>query len=330
MSIDTNPAVSMLRAPFPYFGGKSTVAPEVWQRFGDTPNYIEPFFGSGAILLARPAAHLHHTRIETVNDKDALLANFWRAVQHAPDEVAYHADWPVNEVDLHARHAWLHRQRADVERLIVDPDWYDAKIAGWWVWGISQWIGHGWCDKKALRGNGTTTRKRPHLTDKGRGVHKASLAGGGIMERMDALATRLRQVRVCCGDWSRICGPSVCEENGLTAVVLDPPYMHAERDPRLYAEDHDIAAEVRAWALERGNNPLYRIALCGLTREHEAHMPTSWTRYYWRTPGGYSGQGKQDMRTQGENRDECIWFSPHCLNVNRQLSLFDLEASDEY
>lgn len=43
-----------LRAPFPYFGGKMRVASVVWDRFGDVPNYVEPFFGSGAILLARP------------------------------------------------------------------------------------------------------------------------------------------------------------------------------------------------------------------------------------------------------------------------------------
>jgi site-specific DNA-adenine methylase len=43
-----------LKAPFPYFGGKSAIAPVVWQRFGDPPNYDEPFVGSAAVLLARP------------------------------------------------------------------------------------------------------------------------------------------------------------------------------------------------------------------------------------------------------------------------------------
>lgn len=43
-----------LKAPFPWFGGKSTVADLVWQRFGDVPNYVEPFFGSGAVLSLLP------------------------------------------------------------------------------------------------------------------------------------------------------------------------------------------------------------------------------------------------------------------------------------
>ena len=40
-----------LKAPFPYFGGKSRVAHEVWHRLGDVTNFIEPFCGSAAVLL---------------------------------------------------------------------------------------------------------------------------------------------------------------------------------------------------------------------------------------------------------------------------------------
>ena len=46
----------MLKAPFPWFGGKSRVADIVWDRFGDVANYVEPFFGSGAVLLG---CHIH-------------------------------------------------------------------------------------------------------------------------------------------------------------------------------------------------------------------------------------------------------------------------------
>lgn len=89
-----------LRAPFPWFGGKRRVAHHVWDRLGNVRNYIEPFFGSGAVLLGRPG----EPGIETVNDADAYLANFWRAISGDPDGVARYADWPVNEADLHARH----------------------------------------------------------------------------------------------------------------------------------------------------------------------------------------------------------------------------------
>ena len=182
--------MAALKAPFPYFGGKSKIAALVWERFGQVQNYVEPFFGSGAVLLGCPTPG--HT--ETVNDADGLLANFWRATAHDAEQVAHYADWPVNEADLHARHRWLVDRRPMVESLMADPEWYDAKAAGWWVWGISQWIGTGWCPvtSKASEkmpylsrpGSGlvnppTLPTKIPHMGgngDVGRGVHAGRLA----------------------------------------------------------------------------------------------------------------------------------------------------------
>src|ERR1019366_3612543 len=89
-------AFQPLKAPMPYFGGKLRVAAEVWRRFGDVMNYIEPFCGSLAVMLARP----DEPGIETANDADHFLVNFWRAVKADPDAVAYHADHIVSEADL--------------------------------------------------------------------------------------------------------------------------------------------------------------------------------------------------------------------------------------
>lgn len=70
----------MLKAPFPWFGGKSRAAPVIWAALGNVPNYVEPFAGSLAVLLNRP----HSPDIETINDLDSYLSNFWRAVQAGP------------------------------------------------------------------------------------------------------------------------------------------------------------------------------------------------------------------------------------------------------
>ena len=72
------------RAPFPWFGAKSRPAPLVWEAFGaDVNNYVEPFFGSGAVLLARPGGA---GKIETANDLDGHVVNFWRCMAYKPDE----------------------------------------------------------------------------------------------------------------------------------------------------------------------------------------------------------------------------------------------------
>ena len=332
-----------LIAPFPWFGGKRKVAAEVWRRLGDTPNYIEPFFGSGAILLGRP--EFDGNRIETINDADGHLANFWRSLQADPDGVARYAAWPVNELDLHARGDWLF-YRPDVkewvERLRSDPDYYDAKSAGWWVWFVSSWIGRlpsievsqikGWRERIQANSDrtGMVSRQLPHLGDTGKGVNRASLGSTDRREHLTAylrqLAARLERVRVCYGDWSRVTGPSVTYKHGLTAVFLDPPYSaEAGRDNGLYStESLTVAHDAREWAIANGDNPLMRIALCGYDGEgHEELSEHGWSSYAWKAPGGYGSQG--NGRGKDNAKREVIWFSPHCLNpdAEKEWRLFD-------
>lgn len=315
----------MLKSPFPYFGGKSRVAEAVWQRFGDVPNYVEPFFGSGAVLLSRP----HEPHVETVNDIDGLLTNCWRAIQHDPDGVAQWANWPVSELDLHARHNWLITQGAAlIEPMRNDPDLYDVKVAGWWLWGICQWIGSGWC--KEIR------RKCPHIGNAGMGINRTShqlphigSAGRGeaLREYITALSQRMERVRVCCGDWKRVLGPSPTTKIGTTAVFLDPPYSHDVRSSDIYAHDNDVSQGVREWAIANGDNPMLRIALCGYDNEHGGTMPEEWGCCAWKAKGGYASQG------DGSNDNavrERIWFSPHCLGRQRaQVSLFEMTGVSE-
>ena len=341
-----------LKAPFPWFGGKRRVADVIWQRFGDVPNYVEPFAGSLAVLLGRPTA----PRIETVNDKDAFLANFWRAVQADPVAVAHHADWPVNEADLKARHLWLVREgRPLVERCMEDPYYFDAQIAGWWVWGLSMWIGGEWCtDQRAKQqklpdlapGKGVHRRtvynqapdlrpkgvhravynqapashpmgvhtKRPQLGRGGRGVHRQGVTN--LDGYMVALSERLRRVRVCCGDWRRVLKPCGTTQIGCTGVLLDPPYSEQTgRNMDTYnVEDGQVAHAVRAWARAHGDDPAFRIALCGYEGEHDDLEAHGWSVHAWVAVGGYASFGKKSGREENRKRER-IWFSPHCLPV---------------
>ena len=297
---------SKLTAPFPYFGGKSLVANEVWARFGNVPNYVEPFAGSCAVLLARPT----EPNLETVNDADGLLSNFWRAIKYDPHAVAEWADWPVSEADLHARNRWLIGCRESLtEKLIADPDWFDARCAGWWVWGASTWIAGGWCTKEKLG-----YRQKPRLFGHGNGIHSKSR--GDLFEIFKLLALRLRKVRVCCGDWSRVVSPGCLSVNGLTAIFLDPPYTdQANRDDRIYGVDSfTVGREVKEWAISNGNNPKLRIAVCGYEGEYE--FPADWECLRWRTPGGHARGATGQTKGKLNSTRERIWFSPFCLREN--------------
>lgn len=367
-----------LKAPFPYFGGKSRVADLVWSRLGDVDNYIEPFCGSAANLLRRP----HKPRIETINDADCMVANFWRATQQAPEQVSEFADGPVNEADLHARHRWLvlsDEAKAFRERMRTDPTYFDARIAGWWCWGLCCWIGSGWCgagvdwqqtpkessglagvhaliqlpnlsgdagaagrgvhataghkkglDRRKPRidggegqlGHGVHAKGRPQLADAydiGRGVCSNGNAGtcaerrAWLFDWFSRLCDRLRVVRVCCGDWLRVCdSDSVTTRLGETGVFFDPPYGDAaDRDMNLYAVDcGKVAAKVRDYCLERGSNPQMRIVLAGYAGEgHEELEAHGWEVIAWEAQGGY---GNRSSKGKANAKKERLWVSPHC------------------
>jgi DNA adenine methylase len=310
-----------LRAPFPWFGGKRKVAAEVWRRFGAVSNYVEPFFGSGAVLLGRPDPSGN----ETINDLDGFVANFWRSVKLQPDATAEWADNPVNENDLHARHSWLVARREELRpKLEGDPDWCDPKIAGWWAWGVSCWIGGGFCS-----GNGPWQVVDGQLVDLGNNgqgvnrkrVHLGNNGQGRLVPWFRALSERLDRVRVCSGDWSRVCGPSATFKHGRTGVFLDPPYADtADRAEGLYSEDSlSVAHAVREWAIENGKRPDMLIALCGYEGEHE--MPESWPVWEWNAGQGFGGQAEE--RTENGKRER-IWFSPACARIEapKQVSMF--------
>lgn len=239
----------------------------------------------------------------------------------------------VHNCDLHARHLWLVNQVDFRERMMSDPEYYDAKIAGWWVWGLCAWIGSGWCDISrteraqqipelhggrgghrahptrqmpqlrpyqgveglprqlpaiserpgsmgihgpAINGAGVPNKppflqhsggvgvhrpsvQMPHLNGDsgaaGAGIHASAFDGktGGLYAYMSALAERLRRVRVTCGDWQRIVGPSVTYKIGTSAVFLDPPYP--ENLPRFHAWlDHLLRGGPRPESLKAGGD----------------------------------------------------------------------------
>lgn len=330
-----------LAAPFPYFGGKSNACDTVWRAFGEVDNYVEPFAGSAAMLLGAPDGK----RTETINDADGFVANFWRAVAYDAEAVAEHTDWPNNEADLFARHSWLVRQsRALLEYLHGDPNWYDAKIAGWWCWGACNWIGSGWCsgtgpwvhDGTALvdvrklphlgnAGRGVN-RKLPHLGDAGRGVNRQLphlSAGQGsraayILDWFALLQARLRDVRVACGDWSRVLTESVTTRHGMTAVFLDPPYTKGEMDYTAGGVGGVLADEVRAWCQANGSNTDLRIVLCGHAGEHDELIAHGWHTRDWTARKGYA---LTDEAVEN-SASETIWCSPACAaetNVTADL-----------
>jgi len=211
---------NLYKTPWPWFGGKADAAPAVWSALGDVDHYVEPFAGSLAVLLRRPHVANRTYHSETVNDLDGLLCNAWRAIARDPDGVAEAASWPVCEADLMARHLALLAWRAagNAERLMANPDFFDARMAGWWIWGQSAWTGSGWCsgqgpwivgdDGRVTKRAGSrgVARKLPHVSDDGRGCNRPQAREEGVARQLPHVS-----------DNGRGCNHAGAREEGVAA-----------------------------------------------------------------------------------------------------------------
>jgi DNA adenine methylase len=340
--------MSVLRACFPYYGYKGAVSSEVWKRLGNPPNYVEPFFGSGAVLLQRPGGA---GKREVINDKSGGLANFWRSVQADPAGVLEHAVWICSESDLHARNAFFREALPDLTaRLEGDPGYYDSRLAGYWcyvqclaigevAYARGPWVRRGGLLVKEPVGDGV---RRNIPCDQSRGIQRAIPTHSdqgirksvpekktlGILRRKSSaeewihdLSCRLSEVRILCGDWARGVKPTYTTQHGLTGVFLDPPYDDCWKT---YSDHDPLTEQICSWCAENGEDPKLRIALCGYEGTLSVDLVAlGWAEFGWKAGGGrVTVGGASDL-----NRDrERIWFSPHCLDSVGKSEQLDLLA----
>lgn len=174
--------------------------------------------------------------------------------------------------------------------------------------GIQRKIFESRSDRGLRRENGGINRNLPNIS--GQGVNRTG-DGSPLCEYLRRLAARLRNVRVACGEWDRILSPSVTYYNGVTGVLLDPPYGEGNMEYASGGNDsRDLPAKVREWAVENGKDDRLRIALCGYEGQHE--MPDDWVVAEWTSRGGYGLQGEDGSEARENRYRERIWFSPAC------------------
>ena len=103
------------------------------------------------------------------------------------------------------------------------------------------------------------------------------------------------------------------------------PHDFKERSNHIYTTDTDCSGAVREWALENGDNPLYRITLCGYEGEHD--MPDTWECVEWKAYGGYANLS--NSRGKENAHRERLWFSKYCIKPSkkRQGVLLGLEVA---
>jgi hypothetical protein len=294
-----------LKSPYPYFGAKRKIADLVWSRFHTSGIVIEPFFGSGAVYLANPN---WRNCEEIINDRDGQITNVWRSIKYNSDKVAeLIRDQPIDEIELTTRHVWLiERGKALPELLRSGVDTFDVEAAAFWLWGMSMWIGDGFCDPDRNPG-------KTRIPSAGRkGVH-----GHDVRDRLPdvfaRLRDRLKHTSIMQGDWERVVSDAFVPKANKVSIFLDPPYAVGAS---YYAggEEGDLLKRVSAFCLKHTDSKNVRIALCGY--EGTMEIPPGWKAVPWTAQGGYAKDDSEGGEGSKNRFKERIWFSPSCPDPN--------------
>ena len=246
----------VVKPPFAYYGGKTTLAPIIANLLPQHEHYVEPFAGSLAVLLAKKPS-----RAETVNDLDGDLVTFWRVLRDQPEELErvcsltpYSRD-EFASVDLSAPTSDLERARQVWVRITQGRN-------------------------LTLAGGAATNWKRRIVGTNRQGQELLRLAS-----RMAPIAARLHRVAIenkDAVDLIRDYGtePTVC-------IYADPPYLGSTRDGQygmeMTADDAHVAL---ADAL---NECKASVVLSGYDAPLYAELFDGWHRLDLKAPTTLSG-----------------------------------------
>ena len=189
-----------MRAVLKYPGAKWVLAEWIASHFPDTNHYVEPYFGSGAVLLSRaPAPH------EVVNDLAGDVVNLFRTIRDQGAELAAAVEmtpWAREEYQ-----AWGNDDSTD------DPVERARRFL------VRCWQAHGARigNRSGWKHSGTSLTCPVRLWQQ-------------LPVRILAVVERLRSVEIECLPALTIIGRYSTPD---TLIYADPPYMWAARSDRI-------------------------------------------------------------------------------------------------
>lgn len=271
-----------------YYGGKWKLAPWIISHFPPHLNYVEPCGGAASVLLQKPRSPL-----ETYNDLDGNVVNFFRVLRDRPDEL-------IRKIRLTP---WA---RAEYE-LSLEPCEDEIERARRFF--VSSYMSF-----NGATGDNPRICGWRHTTD---WRLRRSAASDLINNALDEIATRLIGVQIECRDYADLVARL---DNDQALIYFDPPYPYSERtNTDWYTLDWDDEKHKQAASLLRHCAGYVVVSgyACPLYAElYEAH--------------GWERRDKEAQTNSGGSRIESIWLSPRtsqALQSGAGLPLFTLLQS---
>lgn len=248
-----------MNAIIKYPGAKWRIAKWIIEHFPPHHSYLEPFFGSGAVLFTK-----ERSRIETVNDLDGDVVNFFDWVQHDPAKLASAIYWTPYARSVYERAFIARKTETDSFQRAVD-------------FSIRLMMGHGFR---------TTGEKVGWKNDvQGREAAYAAMYWCKMPQNILEAAERLRGVQI----ENRPALDLIRRFNYPNVLIYaDPPYLLSTRYGKQYCcemtdADHE---ELLFWLnSHRGpvvisgyDSPLYNSVLQGWNRDEMSVMAQTATK----------------------------------------------------
>lgn len=253
-----------MNGPLKWHGGKHYLAPKIVALMPPHTHYVEPYFGGGAVLLAKDPDGVS----EVVNDLNGDLINFWRVLQ---DEEKFRAFRRVLDAVPFAEEEYeLADARINDPAIVHDPV----------RWACAFFV----LCRQSLAGRMKDFAPLSRTRVRGRMNEQAS-AWLGAVEGLPAVHDRLKRVVIL--------GPKDAlevmrqQDGPQTLFYLDPPYLHETRQSTDdYAHEmtihqhHELCSVIRGCQgkvmLSGYRSALYQAQLeCEGWRRHDFDLPNN-------------------------------------------------------
>lgn len=258
-----------------YYGGKWSLAKWIISHFPKHEVYIEPFCGAASVLLQKRPC-----QIETINDLDGRLVNFFRVVRDRYDELIH-----LIEYTPYAKAEW------QLAQIISDDPLEDARRLFTLSW-----------QSMAYPEDNPHWRRQKNIESRKFG--KYTSAKNSAMEALIYVRERLKHVQIDNDDALAIIERY---DNSDALFYVDPPYVTSTRDSQT-RYNHEMSDQDHIELAKTLNAIKGRAIVSGYHTALYDELYKGWTLV------------TKEAQTMGEtSRTECLWLSPNIQQSQLKL-----------
>ncbi|MCX5742963.1 MAG: DNA adenine methylase [Proteobacteria bacterium] len=258
-----------------YPGSKWKLMKKFVPLFADHDHFVSVFGGSGADLFGKP-----RSRLETLNDLDPHIFNFFSVVQH-PGQAARLRN-RVTQTPSNSQQTFS----AALEILrIADADPVDAA----WAMLVASWQGNGVAHPALLTTSRWSFLRKP----------RPSKRWAALPDILATATRRLKGVQVTRWTWQEALRRA---DTAKTLFMLDPPY-HPETVATTPMYRHQMTVEDHAELIHAVQSVKGLVVICGYENDLYANGLRGWRQESFPVKACMATEGSRTSRT------ELLWLN---------------------